>query len=87
MDCQGQDSFDGRSATLLEVLHRSLMLRGRSAGLERAQVPPLAGARILLPGVEPILTAGQFPNHPDTPFPITVVHSRTRQRVTRPCFT
>ena len=51
------------SAVTLEILHRSLMLLGRRPRLEGAEVPALAGLRILLARVQTILACLQFPNH------------------------
>jgi hypothetical protein len=47
----------------LEELHRALVLLRRSARLERTEIPALAGLRILLAGVEPVLARAEFANH------------------------
>jgi hypothetical protein len=51
------------SAPTLEKLYCPLVLLRCSSGLEGAKVAALAGSRVLLPGVEPVLTSGKFPNH------------------------
>jgi hypothetical protein len=49
----------------LEELHFLFVLLRRFFCFERAQVPPLAGFRVLLSGVEPIFAAFEFANHRD----------------------
>ena len=47
----------------LEELDGPLVLLRRGQGVERAQIPPLARLRILLPRVEPIPAVSQLSNH------------------------
>ena len=47
----------------LEILYVALVLFGRRAGLERAEVAALAGSGIDLAGIEPVLAGFQFANH------------------------
>src|SRR4026208_2151160 len=51
----------------LEELHRALVLQGRRAGLEGAEVATVSGARVLLPGVETVPAGGQLSDHGATP--------------------
>jgi hypothetical protein len=55
----------GRSTVSLKVLHGPLVFLRRCPGFEGAQVPAFAGSGIFLFGVQPILTSGQFSDHPD----------------------
>src|SRR6266480_2444917 len=50
-----------------KVLHCSFMFPRRSFGFERAQIPSLAGLRILLPRIESITARLKFPDHVDSP--------------------
>src|SRR5262245_12558796 len=52
----------GRSVAL-EVLHLSFVLLGGLARFEGAEVPPLPGPRILLPGVESVPAGLQLLDH------------------------
>src|SRR5262249_16117764 len=52
-----------RGLTALAVLHRALVFLRRGAGLERAQVAPLAGLRVRLAGVEPIAAVRELADH------------------------
>jgi hypothetical protein len=45
---------------VLEILHRALVRLGSFARVERAQIPPLAGLRILLTRIQAILSRLQF---------------------------
>ena len=47
----------------LEVLNVAFVLLGRPAAVERAEIPPLAGLRILLPRIQPIFSGRQLPDH------------------------
>src|SRR5215471_5653787 len=47
----------------LEVLHLAFVLLGGLARFEGAEVPPLPGLRILLPGVESVLAGLQLLDH------------------------
>src|SRR5258705_2785883 len=51
----------------LEVLHGAFMLFGRRARLEGTKIPLLAGLRIYLAGIEPVLAGLQFPDHNVSP--------------------
>src|SRR5262249_27732794 len=51
------------SAVALEELHRALVLLGRLTARERAEIAPLAGARILLARIEPVLTGFELADH------------------------
>src|SRR4051794_18565100 len=55
----------------LEVLHRAFVLLGGGAGAEGAQIAALAGLRILLARVEPVLAGFQLADHGGPPSPIT----------------
>src|SRR5262244_978696 len=57
----------GRSVAL-EVLHLAFVLLGGLARLEGAEVPPLPGLRILLPGVESIPPGLELLDHVETSF-------------------
>jgi hypothetical protein len=46
-----------------EILNRPLVLFGGGAGLERAEIAPAAGRRILFAGIKPVATGGEFPDH------------------------
>lgn len=48
---------------MFEVLHRPLVLLRSLAALERPEVPPLAGFRVLFPRVKPVLACFQFAYH------------------------
>src|SRR5215469_17873434 len=52
----------------LEVLHLAFVLLGGLARFEGAEVPPLPGLRILLPGVESVPTGLQLLDHVEPPF-------------------
>src|SRR5687767_7721841 len=52
-----------RGLVVLEVLHRSVVLLGFTAGGEGAEVAALAGFWIDLAGVEPIFAGFELPNH------------------------
>jgi hypothetical protein len=56
-----------RDLTALKVLNRSLVFPSCGLGLERAQIPTLSCFGILLPGIQPIFSGLEFPNH-DSPF-------------------
>jgi hypothetical protein len=43
----------------LEILHRALVLLRRRARTERAEIPPPAGLRILLAGIEPVFAGSK----------------------------
>src|SRR5687768_6267169 len=47
----------------LEVLHRALVLLRRRAACERPQVAALAGPRVFLTRIQPILAARQLADH------------------------
>src|SRR5690349_16373394 len=47
----------------LEELHRALVLLGRRARLEGAEVPPLASLRVLLARVQTVLARLELPDH------------------------
>ena len=49
--------------SVFEILDLALMFFSRSAGLERAQIASLAGAGILVAGINSILPVLQFSNH------------------------
>src|SRR6476620_10739558 len=51
----------------LEVLHGAFMLFRRCARLEGTEIPPLAGLRIYLAGIEPVLAGLQFSDHDVSP--------------------
>src|SRR4051794_16042307 len=53
----------GVSASAFEELNGALVLFGGGSGRERPQVPPLAGAGILLPGVKPVSATRQLSDH------------------------
>src|SRR5262249_50382140 len=46
-----------------EILHRALVAFGSSARLEGAEIAPLAGLRIDLARVQPVLAAFEFSDH------------------------
>jgi hypothetical protein len=48
---------------MFKKLNRALVLLRSFTGFESAQIPPLAGLVILLPGIESIFSGRQFPNH------------------------
>ena len=48
---------------MLEVLDGPLVLLGLGSTGERAEVPPLAGLRIELAGIQPILAGFEFADH------------------------
>jgi hypothetical protein len=52
-----------RLAAALEMLHRTLVLFGRRARLERAEIAPLAGFRIELARIETIASGFELANH------------------------
>lgn len=47
----------------LEVLNFPLVFLGRVTGFEGAEVSPLAGYRIFLARIKPVLAGRQFTNH------------------------
>jgi hypothetical protein len=47
----------------LEILYLALVLLGRGARLEGAEIAPLAGLRIYLARIEPVLAGSQFADH------------------------
>lgn len=49
----------------LEILNRAFVFLRCSLAAERAEIFPLAGSRIFLAGIQPILSGFQFPNHND----------------------
>src|SRR5207237_8124728 len=71
-----------RSSGALEGLNGALVLFGGRASLERAEVPPAPGARILLARVEPILAGLELADH-DTVLLLRVVEDDA-ESVTRP---
>jgi hypothetical protein len=50
-----------------EVLYCAFVLFGTFAGIERAEVLPLAGLRIYFARIEPVLTGLQLSDHYDSP--------------------
>ena len=52
-----------QSSAALEVLHRTLVLFGRRARLERAEISAAAGPRIAFSRIEAVLTRRKLPNH------------------------
>src|SRR5919202_1197096 len=52
-----------RLVAALEELHRALVLLGRRARLERAEVLPLPGLGILLPRVQAVLARLELADH------------------------
>jgi hypothetical protein len=47
----------------LEILHVTLVLFGRRARLESAEVAAFAGPGVDFPGIKPVLTGSQFADH------------------------
>src|SRR6185437_1732098 len=47
----------------LEILHFALVLLGRRARLERSEIAALAGVRIGLARIEPVLASFEFADH------------------------
>src|SRR6266516_3786129 len=72
------DGANGLALMPLEILHVAFVLFGRRARFEGAEIAALAGLRIHLSGIEPVLARLQFADH-DTPPP-----SRT-PRINRDC--
>src|SRR5215472_16104806 len=60
--------FRMERSVALEVLHLAFVLLGGLARFEGAEVPPLPGLRILLPGVESVPTGLQLLDHVEPPF-------------------
>jgi hypothetical protein len=54
----------------LEILHLALMLFGRHARFEGAEVAALAGFRVQLARIEPVLAGSQLADHDNSPFGI-----------------
>src|ERR1700759_3449252 len=52
----------------LEILHVSLVLFGRGARLEGAEITALAGLRVDLARIEPVLAGSQLADHGGAPF-------------------
>src|ERR1051325_11086930 len=52
---------------MLEILHGALVLFGRRARLEGAEVLALAGLAILLARIEPVAAGGKFADHAALP--------------------
>lgn len=55
--------FQAVPSMTFEILHGALVLFGRGAGLERAEVAALAGLRIGLARIEAIFARGQLADH------------------------
>jgi hypothetical protein len=47
----------------LEILHRTLVARGRGAAGEGAEIAPPPGLRILLARIEPVLAGWKLADH------------------------
>src|SRR5437773_7688655 len=72
------DGANGQALMPLEILHVALVLFRSRPRFEGAEIAALAGLRIHLSGIEPVLPRLQFADH-DTPPP-----SRT-PRINRDC--
>src|SRR5262249_36307047 len=62
-DCGAAREARDLAAPALEELHRALMLLGRLPASKRAEIAPLAGARVLLARIEPVLARFQLADH------------------------